>query len=513
MLRNIGSNWVLNAVRIAVLMHLTPYVIRALGADVNGVWVSIVAMTGFLKLLILGVPMASVRYIAEHVARKDLSRANQAVSTCLGMCLIMGSAAALVGGGLYFAFDSLLLENPLWQELAPETMEAARLAFLMIVAQVAVGFAMRLPYGIFDAHHDFVTRNMIMGLELLLRYALTLILLAIDASLVLLALVQIVCMLSEFAVALAVIRRRFPGIRFGLSAFDPGLVRGVLGFSIFAMLLNVGSMLAFRADAMVIGSYLSSLEVTWFDVGNKFFEPLTEVVIGVGMVVMPMATRLQAEGRREELEVIFLRWSKICFSIVLLIGLYLLVLGPEFLEWWLQEDFHPSSGPVLQVLMLSFLVYLPVRGVALPILMGLGKPGRPALALLLMGVINLGISIALVRSQGIFGVALGTAIPNVLFAAAVMVLACRELGVSPATYLGYVWGRALVGLLAPLGFLLLAKYALAVSGFLELFATGVAMVLIFGAVWILFVYRGDPHLDLDGRLRGKLSALRKGRDT
>jgi len=106
-----------------------------------------------------------------------------------------------------------------------------------------MGFAMRLPYGIFDAHHDFVARNAIMAGELLLRLALTLLLLAWKASLPVLALVQVACMLFEFAVALAVLRRRHPEIRFGLASFDRSLVRGILGFSLFAMLLNVGNLL------------------------------------------------------------------------------------------------------------------------------------------------------------------------------------------------------------------------------------------------------------------------------
>ena len=50
---------------------------------------------------------------------------------------------------------------------------------------------------------------------------------------------------------------------------------------------------------------------------------------------------------------------------------------------------------------------------------------------LLAGVLNVVLSVALARPLGLAGVALGTAIPNVLFAAAVLVMACRELGVTP----------------------------------------------------------------------------------
>ena len=83
MLKNIGSNWALNVVQILVFMVLSPFVVRTLGQDVNGVWQSIVALAGPLQLLILGVPMASVRFITEHVSKGDRDGANAAVSTCL----------------------------------------------------------------------------------------------------------------------------------------------------------------------------------------------------------------------------------------------------------------------------------------------------------------------------------------------------------------------------------------------------------------------------------------------
>ena len=511
MFKNVGANWVLSLLQILVLLKLAPFVVEALGRGPNGVWVTIVSLTGILHLLVLGVPLASVRFVAEHVARKDLPRANAAISTCLGIAFGLAAAALAVGGILYAFFEAGFLRGPQGAALSAGEIQSARIAFGIVAVQVAAGFVLRLPYGIFDAHHDFVVRNGIMGGELLLRLVLTIGLLSWRASLPLLAAVQLACLLSEFVAVWIVVRRRYPGIRFGLGSFDRSLVRSILGFSVFAMLLNVGSLLAFRSDAIVIGAHLAPDQVTYFDMGNKFFEPMSGLLIAVGAVVMPMATRLRATGERDELRRVFLTWSKICLSIVLLIGLYLLVLGPEFLAWWVGPDFAVPSGRVLQVLMLSFLVYLPVRGVALAVLLGLGKPALPALALLAMGVLNLAISLALVRPLGILGVAIGTAVPNVLFAGALLVLACREVGVTLPAFLAYVGGRAVLGALVPLGILLAWKHGGAVEGLPALVAAGVASVLAFAATWALFVYRGDRYLDLRAELARILpGAGRKG---
>ena len=510
MFKYIGSSWLLTILQIVVMLKLTPFTLDILGKEPYGVWLEVVALTGLLKLLIAGVPMASVRFIAEAVGKDDEDGLQRVVATCLGMCLGLGLAAVVIGSGLYLFFDQVYLQKPAIHALGPDVLRSARLAYMVIVATVAAGFVGRLPYGILEAHHDFLHRNAIMAGELLLRLGLTILLLSMNADLAVLAGVQVASVVLEFVVTLAVVKRRHPSIHFGLRHFDRARLRPILGFSLFAMLLNVGAMLAFRIDALVVGaSSLGPSGVTAYDNGNKFFEHMIALVLGIGMVVMPTATKMKARGDITALAGVLFKWSKVALPLSLCVGLYLLVLGPEFLSWWLAPNYEPRSGVVTQVLVVSFFLFLPVRGVALPILMGLGLPGRPALALLAMGLLNLILSLALVEPFGVVGVAFGTAIPNVLFAIFVLVATCRELEVGVGSYLSYVGGRALLGSLVPVGWLAYCKWGLEVEGLIPVFASGFAMVIVFALTWVFFVYREDPHFDPRAMLAERLSK-RKG---
>ena len=60
--------------------------------------------------------------------------------------------------------------------------------------------------------------------------------------------------------------------------------------------------------------------------------------------------------------------------------------GPAFLANWLGVTFREPGGRVLRILTLSYLVFLPVRGVALPALMGVGKAGWPTIAFFAAGL-------------------------------------------------------------------------------------------------------------------------------
>ena len=55
------------------------------------------AITGYISLLALGVPMACVRYLAQHIAEGDERKVNETIGTCAGLYLMVGGAAPTRG--------------------------------------------------------------------------------------------------------------------------------------------------------------------------------------------------------------------------------------------------------------------------------------------------------------------------------------------------------------------------------------------------------------------------------
>jgi len=420
------------------------------------------------------------------------------IGGCLGLYLLVGAGALLVGAGL-FVFFSLTYHIP------PTLRFDAGVAFGVTVLYVSVWFVGLLPEGIFAAHDDFVVRNLVKLAAVVLRLGLTLGLLALRLKLVMLAAIQLACLAFDFSASWLIIRRRYPGTRLTLGDFDWKVVRRILSFSLYVLLLQAGMRLSFETDSLVIGAFRDVGLIPYFTVGNSFIIYLMDFIVAIAAVVMPTATRLKTQGRTVELQETFLKWSKVALSLTLMAGLFLIVLGPRFIAWWIDPSFEGPAGQVLQILMLSYLIFLPVRAVALPILMGLGKPGLPAVGFVVTGVVNLGLSVLLVRPWGLAGVALGTAIPNVLFAGLVLMQACRELDTPLPVYLRYVVPRAVFGALPALALLLWFKLGVEVRSLGGFAAAGSAMALLFAVTWVLFVFRSDPYVDLRdpfARLRG-----------
>ena len=140
MLKHIGSNWALNITGIAVMLVLSPFMEHVLGKGEYGVWIAITAATAILDLLALGVPMASVRFISEHLAKDEIEEVNTVFSTGIAICLATGAVVIALGALLLFGFQEMLLAMPKWAELSPVTLDQARLAFIVAVARIAASF-------------------------------------------------------------------------------------------------------------------------------------------------------------------------------------------------------------------------------------------------------------------------------------------------------------------------------------------------------------------------------------
>src|SRR3989475_12933178 len=141
-------------------------------------------------------------------------------------------------------------------EIPSSLQETAHLAFGLMVLQVSAGFIGLLPEGIMFAHHDFVVRNLVRISGVLLRLSLTMSLLKLDASLVILALIQIACLGFDFGVSWLLVRRRYPGVRLSLADFDGGMLRRIFAFSLYVLLLNTGARLSFETDALVARAFM-----------------------------------------------------------------------------------------------------------------------------------------------------------------------------------------------------------------------------------------------------------------
>jgi O-antigen/teichoic acid export membrane protein len=501
MLRNIGSNWFLMAVTGLATFFLMPFNLAHLGNTQYGIWLVISALTAYLSLLHLGVPMASVRHMAQAITAKDTRRLNQIIASCAVLYIALGIGVALIGLPLLFFFERDYV-------IPSNLQDAARLAFGLSLVQTGLGFLAYMPYAILSAYQAFVPKNALMAAAVLVRIVANVVLVLIYPNLVMLGIVILAVSVFELLASWGYVLKRYPEIRPRFADINRTTMRDILGFSAYVFLMALGYQLAFQSSALIIGHEMTAADVVSFAIPNSLMLILMQFITGIASVIMPLATSLQTQGDNVQLRAILYRWTKIALALSWCAGLFLLVFGPAFLQFWIKGAYTPEAGHVLRILMASYLITLPIRGVATPLLMGLGKAKWPTIATIAAGILNVLLSILWVRPYGLEGVAWSVLLPNMLLAGAMVVLVCRALRVPVRTYLGTTLPLSMIGGLAALSLLIWWDYIWQPTSFFGLAIAGLLTVLVTAALWGGLVLRHDRHVAIppvSDLLRGRFA--------
>ena len=292
--------------------------------------------------------------------------------------------------------------------------------------------------GILSAHEDFALQSRVTISADVARVVSTIVLLKWGRSLTSVALGQLIAVGVEQSLFVLIIRRRYPNLQVRLSDFRVASVRSMLTFSMPVMLIGVGGYLSFQTDPLVIGAVMAVAEIPFYVVGSRLIGMLLAFSAAMAAVVTPAAIKMHARGEDAALSILLLKWGRFsfCLAVVALTGL--VVVGPDFVAWWIGPAFKKPTALVLGILAIRQLALLPAQSVAYPVLVASGRLTSASIGFVAAGASNVVLSLILGRRLGLAGIALGTALPTVAYAILLQRLACLEAGVAVRDYLRYV---------------------------------------------------------------------------
>ncbi len=121
-------------------------------------------------------------------------------------------------------------------------------------------------------------------------------------------------------------------------------VKNIFGFSLYVFLMVIGSQLAFQTSPLIVGYFMTNADVPSVAVPNALMLILTQFIGGIAAVIMPVATNLQAQDKPQDLQAVFLRWSKVAVAVSICACLFLIVFGPAFLQFWIGKAYVRRVG-------------------------------------------------------------------------------------------------------------------------------------------------------------------------
>ena len=429
-LTNAAANWIGYAAQLIVAFFMSPILVHSLGLDRYGVWSLVESILAYLVLLDFGVGSSVVRYVARFEANHDYDKVNRVLSTSICVFAVAGSIALLLAGAV------ALLALPHFNINPAELRYEARWLLILLGLNLALGLPLKVFSCLLDGLGRYPAQTTIRTLGLFLRTGILLVVTGQGGGLVPLGIVITGCNLLEHAVMAAAAWCYLPELRFSFRLADRSTLRTIHGYTSHAFVAMIAGRISFQTDALVIGAFLLPPHITLFGVAARLVEYAKDSFRVVTAGIMPAVSVLEARGDQVGIRRLFVQGTRTMLWLVLPVQAGLMTLGKPFLGLWMRNEpsIADESYAVLLILAAPFALALP-QVVAARILYGLGRLRWFARAALAEALANLALSVALVRPLGIEGVALGTAIPNVIGSFALIVYICRTLGVSLGSYL------------------------------------------------------------------------------
>ncbi len=442
--KNILAGWAAHLVTVLIGFFLMPYILGVLGDSRYGAWLLVNAVAGYSGIIYAGFGATICRYVADAAARKEWERLNQFVSSVQGV--YYGTASLVVLATLGFALLAPWLNK--WGDVP---LQEVQFSIVIVGLTIALGMVASVYGGVLIGTQQLHIKRAIEVTCGIARGGLTVLMVAQQWGLVTLALVFFAVTVLEHGLSAWFAYRQVPTLSVSPRNIRRNVLNECFSFSAFNAVALAAEYLIYFTDTIVIGIVMGAGAIVPYQIALRIAQMIQLPIAQIGEAILPKAGELHATANRDQLGLLVAKSMGVAF---LLAGGFFIgggYFGDRLVETWIGKT-YPWTHAVMTILLAAQVVAMPMI-IVRKALLGSGEVRIPAFIDLLEAAINLVLSLILVRTWGIVGVAIGTLIPLVMIELTVLLpYAMRRLHISRKALFTQIVGPALPS------FLLLAAY-------------------------------------------------------
>ena len=391
---------------VSVGLFLTPYIISHVGKSGYGIWILIGSLIGYYGILDLGIKSAVSRYVAKYAGQKNDEALNEMINTAFGFFLCVG---------LFSIAASFLVAGPLsvFFKMPAQDMESFKRLVVLFGIATGLNFPANLFSVVIRAHERFVVANNISVFIILLRALLIFFFLKYGFGLVGIGYAYVIVSILMLVLNYHYCCVIFAHLYINSKLISMSMLKRLLGFGLITSILEVANIMRFHLDSFVIAKFMDVAHVAIYGIAAMLIKYFLEFVAkSTQLVFSPRFASLYGVGKIDELRMLFLDSLRVSSFLSFGIATILFLFGRNFIEIWVGKTYL-DAYPILIVLLCSYSFAL-AQTPGISLVYAVKKHLFFAVISVGEAMINLGLSIFLVFHFGLFGVALGTAIPMLI---------------------------------------------------------------------------------------------------
>lgn len=337
-----SANFISRAISSLVMVFSVSLTLPYLGAERFGVWTTIASLAGMLTFLDLGVGNALTNKVADAASKGNEEHLADTISGGLGFLTIL----AFVMGGALYALAGVVPWNALIKvgtlPLQAEIESTIRTFSILFAVTLFAGGVQRVFHGLqkgFEAHLAAIIGSLISlgALSWCARVeaGVPLLLLSAMGGGIVANLLLLLVLLKR-----GLFRRKKIGSNIRLET--PRLVKvGGLFF-----LLQMGTMVGWEADSLIISSTLGAASVAAFNVTQRLFMFVSQPLYVMNAPLWPAYADASSRGERDFIKATLARSMLVTFLLALAGSLVLSLAGEFVIKVWTGGVVYPPASLV-----------------------------------------------------------------------------------------------------------------------------------------------------------------------
>ncbi len=389
--------------RNVLTLVLIPFIIHHVGVSQYGLYSLVASLAGYLIILELGLANTTVRYLSKFKATDDVVEQSRFLGIILSIYAVITVVVTLVGLWLWQQIPQLFD-----QSLQADEIDLLQQCFIILLLNIVITLMSNSFTGVISAHERFTFQKSIEIIAFLLRCLA--VMLALDAGFDILAIVVIDTAISLFH---AVVRISYVWLKLKIGVVfhlpDKETLREIFLYTFFIALNVIVNQINWRVDNFIIASFTNSQAIGIFNIGNQLIFSFIAFASAVSNIFAPKLFKmvtLKASMSALTDELIHIgRLQMIVLGYILAI---FVTLGPLFIQLFVGKDFSLAYW-VAFIPMLPFTFVLAQTSTN-AVLQAMNKHKVRSLLLLATALLNIIISVVLVKEIGMLGASIGTAV-------------------------------------------------------------------------------------------------------
>ena len=421
------------AMRIAVGILLTPYLVHQLGRAAYGLVPIAGVMTQYVALITICVSSSVSRFLSIALQKEDLEDSNRIFNTAffsyVGLGLIQMPIFGLI---IYFARTVFTIPPELYHD-----------AIILLVCS-ALSFVINLVCSVFGVpiyanNRLDMTRSVEIGSEILRLVGIVTLFVVLGPALRRVGYVDLTVTVLRSATYAVIGKRLAPMLKINLRAYDWHKVRQLTSMGWWLLINQIAFLLFLRIDIWVCNRFIGAEQAGDYAAVLQWSNLIRQAGALLSGVTGPMVMIYYARAQMESLvRLSQLSVRVLCIFLAIPISI-LCVSGSLLLKLWLGTSFV-HLAPLLTVLVCHLVINVGVLPL-FSIQTALNRVKWPGLVSLVMGVCNLTLAITFAKylDWGVYGIAIaGALVLTLKNAVFTPVYAARILG---RPWYTFVWSQ------------------------------------------------------------------------